>query len=71
VVVCHFWLWNGDWVVADLVGYGVVLGVLMGTVNIEIWFPAPAAVFGVFIAVVVVYLLYSLAKFIISLWTGA
>jgi len=43
----------------------------VGTMNVEIWFPAPAAVFGAFLGVVVIYLVYCAAKFAISIWTGA
>lgn len=39
--------------------------------NLVIWFPAPAAMFAAFLAITVAYLLYSVAKVVISLWTGA
>lgn len=43
----------------------------MGTVNLELYYPASAAVFGAFIACLVLYVIYSIAKFIISIWTGS
>ena len=41
------------------------------TATIEIWLPVPPEVFSVFLAALVAYLGYNIAKFIISLWTGA
>jgi hypothetical protein len=43
---------------------------LMGEVTIPIWLPVPVAVFGVFLGVLVVYTLYSIAKWFVSLITG-
>lgn len=43
----------------------------MGTINMEIIFPAPAAIFGVFLGIFVIWLAYKVAKFVISVWTGA
>lgn len=42
----------------------------MGEHTLEIWFPAPVAVFGAFLGVLIVYLLYSLAKWFTSFFTG-
>ena len=39
--------------------------------EVEIWFPASPLVFGILLTVLVVWILYSIAKFVISLWTGA
>jgi len=39
--------------------------------TINVIFPAPPEVFGVFIGICVAYLIYSAAKFIISIYTGA
>lgn len=41
------------------------------TANLPIMFPANPAVFGAFLAVIVVMAVYWIAKFVISLWTGA
>lgn len=41
------------------------------TATLEIWMPAPPEIFGAFLAAVVAYLAYVIAKFIISIWTGA
>lgn len=43
----------------------------MGTNNIEIGLPVHPVVFGVFLGVFSLYFVYKLAKFIISIWTGA
>jgi hypothetical protein len=43
----------------------------MGEVNIEVWFPAPPLVFGIFLGAFALWLVYKAAKFIISIWTGA
>jgi len=39
--------------------------------NIEIWLPVPPAFFAAVLGILLVYLVYVAAKFIISLWTGA
>ena len=39
--------------------------------TIVIPFPAPPAVFGIFLGVLVVYLIYAAVKVVVSLWTGA
>ena len=39
--------------------------------TIEIWLPVHPAIFGIFLALLLAYLVYSAAKFIISIYTGA
>lgn len=39
--------------------------------SIVVIFPAPPAVFAVFLGVLVVYLIYAAVKTVTSLWTGA
>ncbi|MCX7861324.1 MAG: hypothetical protein N2385_14630 [Chloroflexus sp.] len=41
------------------------------TTTIELWLPAHPAVFGIVLGVLIMYLVYAAAKFVISLWTGA
>lgn len=43
----------------------------MGDITIPIWLPAAPEVFGVFLVLFAVYCVYKVAKFIISIWTGA
>jgi len=39
--------------------------------NIEIWLPVPPAFFAAAGGIILIYLIYVSAKFVISLWTGA
>lgn len=39
--------------------------------TISIVFPAHPAVFGTFLLAIVIYLVYSVVKVVVSLWTGA
>lgn len=39
--------------------------------TIDIWLPVHPAIFGVFLGLATAYLIYSAAKFMISIWTGA
>ena len=41
------------------------------TTTIEIWLPVPPELFAVFLGALAAYLVYNIAKFVISLWTGA
>ena len=43
----------------------------MGTVEITVWLPVTPTEFAAFLGVATLYVTYSAAKFIISLWTGA
>ena len=51
----------------------LVLMVAGGTMDgaIVVVFPAPPAVFGVFLAICLAYLAYAAIKLVVSLWTGA
>jgi hypothetical protein len=42
----------------------------MGTVEFDLWYPAPVGVFGAFLAIAGLYIIYRSAKFIISVFTG-
>lgn len=39
--------------------------------TIEIWMPVHPAIFAVFLGLMTAYLIYVIAKFVISVWTGA
>ncbi len=39
--------------------------------SIEIWLPVPPAFFAAVLGIILIYLIYVGAKFVISMWTGA
>lgn len=43
----------------------------MGDIAIEVVFPMPVAVMGFVLGACVLYIIYSIIKFFVSLWTGA
>ena len=43
----------------------------MGEIAIELWLPVHPAIFGLFLAIAIAYIAYAIAKFVISIWTGA